>query len=44
MITDTDGQQSLAEETIPKAGFKIDKFFKFNNKLMFKKYNKGKKF
>jgi hypothetical protein len=39
MITFSDGKPSKAEETVSKAGFKIDKFFKFNNRVMFERYN-----
>ena len=37
MCTFSDGNQPLAEQTIKAAGFKVDKFLKFNNSAIFEK-------
>lgn len=38
MNTFSDGKDSLAEAAITKAGFKINKFLKFNNRVIFERY------
>jgi hypothetical protein len=40
MITYSESKPTLAEQTICKAGFKIDKFFKINNNVLKQRYNK----